>query len=224
MRVSSVGLMIFSTLALMRVSPAMALDIVRIEQPEYRPILKTKAKPVEFPLTVETKQLIRSMKNKLEELGGVGLAAPQVNHALQIVVIYIPEEASLLRDNVTTYPMHVLINPSYKVIANEGVYSDFEACYSVSEKAGKVPRYNQIKLTYLDEKGEFNEQIEKGFYARVVQHEIDHLNGILIIDRLTPDCTQGTMEEMMALRRAELSDDKKALFDKIMAKKALAKT
>lgn len=220
-RISGLGVIICSalTLVLIRISPAMTLDIVSIEQPEHYQVLKTKAKPVKFPLTKDTKELILAMKNRLNELGGVGLAAPQVNHPQQIIAIYIPEEASLLRDNVTTYPMHILINPTYLEMPEASKHSDFEACYSVKSKAGKVPRYKQIKLTYFDETGQFHEQIAEGFYARVLQHEVDHLNGVLITDRLTPDCVQGTMEEMMALRRAELPEEKKKLFDQIMAKK-----
>lgn len=197
----------------------MALEIVTIENQEHRQVLKTPAEKVSLPLSMENKVLIDAMKNKLNDLGGVGLAAPQVNHALQIIAIYIPEEASLLREHVKPYLMHILINPSYEPLKDTLIAYDFEACYSVSGKAGKVPRYDQIQLSYYDESGEFHQQIEQGFYARVLQHEIDHINGVLIIDRLTPDCIQGTMEEMMALRRAELSEGKRVVFDQIMARK-----
>jgi peptide deformylase len=198
----------------------MALNIVTLEQPEFSQVLKSTAKQVSFPLSKEDKDLISAMKVKLEQLGGVGLAAPQVNASKQIIAIYIPEEAKLLRDNVeTTYLTHFLINPTYEPIEETEIHHDFEACYSVSSKAGKVPRYNAIKIAYYNELGQYFEQIEHGFYARVLQHEIDHLNGILIVDRLTPDCEQGTLEEMRALRRAELPEDKKALFDRMMAKK-----
>lgn len=202
-------------------SAAMALNIVTIEQPEYQHVLKTPAKTVQFPLSMEDKTLIASMKNKLNGLGGVGLAAPQVNASRRIIALYIPDEARLLRDGVNNlYPMHIMINPSFEPVAGSAVNYDFESCYSVSSKAGKVPRYEQIKIHYYDESGKSHEQIEHGFYARVLQHEIDHLNGFLIIDRLTPDCVQGTVQEMMALRRAELSEEKKAIFDAVIAKKA----
>ncbi len=114
--------------------------------------------------------------------------------------------------------MHIMINPSYQGIEQEGVIHDFEGCYSVSSKAGKVPRYNQIALHYQDENGRAHSSTERGFYARVLQHEIDHLNGTLIIDRLTPDCVQGSVQEMMALRRKELSDEQKAAFDLVISK------
>lgn len=195
------------------------MDIVTIEQAEYRQVLKTQAQTVQFPLNQEDKKLIESMKSKLLELGGVGLAAPQVNYSKQIIAIYIPEEAGLLREEVQEYPLHIMINPSYVPVDKTTLLYDYEGCYSVSSKSGKVPRYKQIKLTYSDESGHQHQQIESGFYARVLQHEIDHLNGTLIVDRLTPDCVQGTVQEMMTLRRAELSEEKRKLFDEVMARK-----
>ncbi|MFO9238784.1 peptide deformylase [Legionella pneumophila serogroup 1] len=189
----------------------MALEIITIEKKENYHMLKTRAENIQFPLNREDKDLIEAMKKKLYALGGVGLAAPQVNSAKQIIAVYIPEEAQLLRDNAKIYPMHILINPNYEPLPQARIISDFEGCYSVSSKAGKVPRY--------DEEGNVHQQIENGFYARVLQHEIDHLNGVLITDRLTPDCVQGTIEEMMTIRRAELPVEKRKLFDQIMAKK-----
>jgi peptide deformylase len=200
---------------------SMAMDIVTIEQPEYLQVLKSLAQKVDFPLSQEDKDLIAAMQTKLDELGGVGLAAPQVNVPRRIIAIYIPEEATLLRDNVKQfYPMHIMINPSYEPVPGSTIHHDFEGCYSVSSKSGKVPRYEQINLSYYDESGQYHQQIENGFYARVLQHEIDHLNGLLILDRLTPECAQGSWEEMMALRRASLSPEKRVLFDQVIAKKA----
>lgn len=199
------------------------LPIVNIEQAQYHQVLTTQAQSVSFPLSQDDKHLIAAMKTKLFDLGGVGLAAPQVNSARQIVLIYIPESAALLRDNVKQYPMHAMINPSYEAISGTTVQEDFEGCYSVASKAGKVPRFDQIKVSYYDESGQYHQQVEQGFYARVIQHEIDHLNGILIIDRLQPNSVQGTVEEMMVLRRAQLPEDKRKLFDDLMAKKMAKK-
>lgn len=202
------------------VFPVMALNIVTVEQQEYAQVLKTPAQKVAFPLSQEDIKLIEAMKTKLYALGGVGLAAPQVNQPRQIIAVYIPEEASLLRDNVTEYPMHIMLNPSYEPVIKDGTYADYESCYSVSSKAGKVPRYKSIKLSYYDEAGTYHQQMEHGFYARVLQHEIDHLQGVLITQRLSSDCVQGSIEEIMALRRSELSEEKRAVFDRVVEKKA----
>lgn len=198
----------------------MALNVVTIEQDEYRTVLKTPAAAVSFPLSQEDKKFISQLKETLEALGGVGLAAPQVDYPKQIIAVYIPEEAMVLRGNIdTTYPMHVMLNPSYEPINPNHTMDDFEACYSVRTRAGKVSRYEAIWLRYYDESGQFHEKQVTGFYARVVQHEIDHIQGLLIIDRLTKNSVQGTVEEMMALRRASLPKDKQALFDQMVARK-----
>lgn len=197
------------------------LEIITIEQPDAASILKIKSAAVSFPLSADDRTLIDAMKNKLFQLGGVGLAAPQVKQNKQIIAIYIPEDAALLRNNVQTYPMHIMINPWYEVIQETETVYDFEGCYSVHNKAGKVPRYQAIQLTYQDEDGLSHTQKAEGFYARVLQHEIDHLNGILIIDRLTADCVQGSFEEMMAMRRSELSPERRLKFDQLIAKKRI---
>lgn len=198
------------------------LHLVHVEQPEYRSILKSQAQPVSFPLNQEDCDLIEGMKKKLYELEGVGLAAPQVNHSKQILAIYIPEEAASLREGVYPCPMHVMINPSYEAISGTAIVYDYEACYSVPDRAAKVPRFNEIQISYYDESGQFHEQRESGYYARVIQHEVDHLNGILFIDRLSPDDIQGTMQEIMALRRAELEEEKRILLDNVLERKRRA--
>lgn len=187
-------------------------------------VLKQPSASVNFPLTVADKELIAEMKEMMFELGGVGLAAPQVGVAKNIAVIYIPESASMLRDNAQEKPIHVVINAEYEPIESEGMYSDFEACYSVGSVVGKVPRYHAIRVRYQDEVGKEVSKIEEGFYARVLQHEIDHLNGLLITDRLTPECLQGSHEEMFKIRRAQLPEEKRELFDAFMKQKGMLKT
>jgi peptide deformylase len=204
-------------------SSAFSTDIITIEKLAHNNMLTTPADPVEFPLTEEILQLVSAMREKLLALEGVGLAAPQINQSKRIIAIYIPPNAALLRKEVKPYPLHVLFNPTYTPINEQETVADFEACYSVQSKSGKVPRYKKIKLSYFDEAGTQHETVEEGFYARVLQHEIDHLNGTLIIDRLTVNCVQGPIDEMMKLRRSELSDAQKKLFDDLLLKKQLKK-
>ena len=147
----------------------MNLKIVTIEDEEESILLQPTTR-VLFPLSKEDQQLIFSMKDKLGELEGVGLAAPQINSKKSMIAIYIPENAALLRDNSIPYPMHILINPEYESLEDSRLVSDFESCYSVKSKAGCVPRYDSIKLKYQDEKGNILSRIETGFYARVLQH------------------------------------------------------
>ena len=182
-------------------------------------ILKLKSALVKFPLSEEDKDVISAMKKMLFELGGTGLAAPQINVHKNITAIYIPEITASIRENAKEYPLRVLINAEYEPIEEDGKNSDFEACYSVKTVAGEVPRYNSIKVRYQTEEGEEISKIETGFYARVLQHEIDHLNGLLIIDRFTPDCLHGPFEEMMEARRQSLPVEKRVLLDKWLEEK-----
>lgn len=217
--VSFVKFFLIVTMSMLMISKAISREIITFEKSGCGSILKQQAREVKFPLKNGDKNLISFMKNKLEQLGGVGLAASQLAENKNIIAIFIPEEAGLLRSGVIPCAMHVLVNATYAGIKESGISHDFEGCYSVASKAGKVPRFNKIRLSYQDENGYKYSKIETGFYARVLQHEIDHVNGILIIDRLTPDCEQGTVEEMMTLRRNSLTDEQKIKFDEIMKKK-----
>lgn len=194
-------------------------EIITIESDGENSVLQQPTHKVTFPLSNTNKTLINAMREQLYHLSGVGLAAPQVGSNQCILAVYIPEDAALLRDNAIPYPMHMLINAEYEGIEEEGKNEDFEACYSVSSKAGKVSRYNAIKLSYQDEHGEVRQSTETGLYARVLQHEIDHINGLLITDRLTSDSVQGTLEEMIKMRREQLSPEKQKVYDQHMQKK-----
>lgn len=201
----------------------MTLEIITIEEQKSskNSALKNIAEEVKFPLSKEDQEIIKEMKDIIYAAEGVGLAAPQVDIRKKIAIIYIPESASLLREEVRTYSIHTIINPEYSPVAEDGFAADFEGCYSVKSVYGKVKRYKSINLKYQNEEGEFIEKKVSGFYARVLQHEIDHLNGILITDRLTPECIQGTFSEMLSLRRASLPKEKRNHFDDILKKKGI---
>ncbi len=183
------------------------------ENPEHRPVLTTALRPVFFPLDEPTKKLIHEMKETLLEIGGVGLAAPQIGADLQIIAIHISKEAASLREHAQPIPMTVLINPRYQQMENSVLFEDWEGCFSVSDMMGKVPRYFNVRYQAQDETGASIDTLAEGFFARVLQHEIDHVHGILIRDRLDDTCVKGSKEEMMPLRRASLSQEKRALFD-----------
>lgn len=200
-----------------------SLSIITIEKEtdKANSVLTKPTSEVQFPLSEEDKKLISEMKQLLYKLEGVGLAAPQVGAGRKIALIYIPESASLLREDVRAYPMHTIINPEYSPVDPENRRHDFEGCYSVSNVYGKVPRFSAIKVKYQNEDGKIIIQIVDSFYARVLQHEIDHLNGLLITDRLTPDCLQGPPAKMLKYRREELPKEKQEYFDKLIKSKGL---
>lgn len=184
------------------------LCIENVSHPEGS-ALRLQAEPVGFPLSPEDRALVETLKTMTVDLGGVGLAAPQIGISKRVAAIYIPEEAAHLREDIEPKAVHVILNPEYEPLFEEGEYSDFEGCYSVNSVMGKVPRAKAIRVYYYTEEGVRVEAVERGFYARVLQHEIDHLNGVLIIDRLSPDCPQGSLEEMIELRKQELQAEGK---------------
>lgn len=141
------------------------------------PLLLQKAKEVRDPTSPEIKKLVNDMFDTLNDLGGsgVGLAAPQVHVSLQIVIF----EAT--NENETS--LITLINPKIEVLTKE-TSIDWEGCLSVPGLRGKVSRPNKIKYTGLDIEGNKIETIAEGFDARVVQHECDHLFGVLYPQRM----------------------------------------
>ncbi|HRE32491.1 MAG TPA: peptide deformylase, partial [Candidatus Berkiella sp.] len=154
-----------------------------------------------FPLSVESLQLIDDMKALLLKLNGVGLAAPQVGSLQNIFVYRISADQNRLRSDATReVPLTMLINAHYAPTPDATITYDWEACFSVTEHTGKVPRYSKIEYHAFTPKGQPIHAIAEGFEARVLQHEIDHLQGILIIHRLTRDCIQGHPEDVLHLR------------------------
>ncbi len=186
----------------------MPLELVNIEHSDNKAVLRQPTATVSFPLTTEIKQLIADMKQKVLEIDGVGLAAPQVGYGLNLFVYVISEEAkSLRKDASEVIPVTALLNASYEPIGRptEKKVEDWEGCFSVLTTMGKVPRYRRIKYRAQDENGNKIEGIAKGFTARVLQHEIDHLHGTLIIDRLEKQHIHGPIETMRALRAKEFT-------------------
>lgn len=180
-------------------------------------ILSAPCAKVEFPLSQERKDLIEAIKKKLFELGGVGLAAPQVGVNVKIIAIYIPKDAASIRDHARAVPMTVFLNPSCETIGQE-TFEDWEGCYSVPDTMGKVSRTFRIRLRAQDELGNKVDKEVEGFFARVLQHEIDHVHGKLITTRFHKHSLFGPMAEMMEKRIAELSPEKRAAIEKLKTK------
>jgi peptide deformylase len=138
----------------------------------------------------EIQQLIESMRETMEDAPGVGLAAPQVGLSLQLAVIedkpeYIRDarpEAVKERERKAV-PFHVIINPKL-ILDGDANLQFFEGCLSLAGFTALVPRSRSVTVECLDHKGERRVIHASGWYARILQHEIDHLNGTLYIDRM----------------------------------------
>jgi peptide deformylase len=154
--------------------------MLKIEQWEKNTVLRTvseKIKKSELKKYVKLwKEMLKYIKNP--DNGWVGLAAPQVWYNKRLIIV------SLLKDREDeTYPTVMMFNPKILDHSEEKQISE-EGCLSLPEETGKVPRFKEVKLRYFDEK--FNEKIIKMSWlsSNIVQHEIDHLDGILFTDRI----------------------------------------
>lgn len=166
-------------------------DYVAISVPgEPHPILKSPSKELSFPLSHEDKRDLKILEAKFDgEENCAGLAAPQIGIAKRMIV-FAAEGSEELRkwrpDFTQTMPKTIWINPSYHTIG-EATHEDYEGCFSVRNIAGAVKRSQKIRYhAYTPEGKEVTGEAE-GFLARIIQHEIDHVNGILCIDRTAPE-------------------------------------
>jgi peptide deformylase len=167
----------------------MKLKVIQVGDP----ILRNVARPLtkEEIGSPSIQQLIVLLKNTMRDSPGVGLAAPQVGIPLQIVVIEDREEYLKLlkpeeiqeRDRHPV-PFHVIINPKITLLEPEKQADFYEGCLSLNGFVGRVPRALKVKVEALNEKSELINIEAQGWYARILQHEIDHLNGTLYIDRM----------------------------------------
>lgn len=147
------------------------------------PVLATKAEPVPDPRAPEIRALVSDMIETMIDANGAGLAAPQVHVPLRVVVFQAPAERSdpglgQAEAFEHTAPLTVLVNPAYEVVGAE-TEGGWEGCLSVPGLRGFVERPAHIRYRGLDLAGNEVARTARGFHARVVQHELDHLDGIL---------------------------------------------
>jgi peptide deformylase len=153
------------------------------------PVLARRAEPVPDPRAPEIRRLIGDMVETMIDANGAGLAAPQVHVPLRLVVFQAPGERSdpgLAEDERFdhTTPLTILINPEVEVVA-PALEGGWEGCLSVPGLRGYVERPFHIRYRGFDQEGREIQRSAKGFHARVVQHEYDHLDGILYPQRMT---------------------------------------
>ncbi len=150
---------------------ASTFEIITVNNPEQEKTLRIISSPL-TKLEKNHKKIIAKMKKTLaKEETGVGLAAPQVGENIRIIL-------ALLGKKIT-----VLINPEITT-HSETTNQDDEGCLSIPKKFGKVERWNKIEVKFYDEKFLPKTRTLSDFDARVIQHEIDHLNGVLFIDKV----------------------------------------
>lgn len=144
------------------------------------PVLRAKARALEKGEIRSTmvQKLIDDMMDTMAEYHGVGLAAPQIHEGVRIFVAALDA-----KDGDSDEEPLAIINPEITIVGSE-IVEDWEGCLSIPDIRGRVPRAREIKVRAIDRKGDRIELHAHDFPARVIQHETDHLNGVLFFDRM----------------------------------------
>ena len=145
------------------------------------PVLRQQAKKVELDGIDKVADIIEELQFTLSQSNGVGLAAPQIFQSVAIIII-----ASKPSPRYPLAPQMqpvLMINPEYEALSEE-INKDWEGCLSIPGIRALVPRYVKIRITYMDQQGVQQELLADDFIARVFQHEYDHLNGLVYLDRV----------------------------------------
>lgn len=160
------------------------------------PILKAPAAPVDDPTDPQIAALVADMVETMDDAGGTGLAAPQVHVPLRLVVftVFADRDADEGGEGASV-PLTVLINPEIEPLSEEKE-PGWEGCLSIPKMMGEVPRFTHIRYSAYDLDGQRFEREATGFHARVVQHECDHLDGILYPYRIEDMSRFGFSEEL----------------------------
>lgn len=145
------------------------------------PLLYRKADPVKELNTPELDRLVADMFDTMAALNGAGLAAPQIGVSQRVVIFSV--ESNPRYPDVEPVPTTVLVNPALTPVGND-MEDGWEGCLSVPGLRGLVSRYRSLRYTGFDQHGQPIDRTVSGFHARVVQHECDHLDGILYPMRL----------------------------------------
>jgi peptide deformylase len=157
------------------------------------PRLLQRAAPVTAFDTPELHTLLADMRETMAHLDGAGLAAPQIGVGLQVVIFGVHRNPRY--PDAEEVPDTVLINPVLEPLGDEQV-DGWEGCLSVPGMRGIVPRYDRLRYRGFDERGVPIDRTVQGFHARVVQHEVDHLHGILYPMRIRDFSKFGFIEAL----------------------------
>ncbi len=165
------------------------------------PVLKKKAKKI-TTLNNEVKDFIGDMMTTLKHYDGMGVSAPQLNRSLQIIII--ASAPSKNYPDAPTMDPEVMINPQIKIL-NKEMKKDWEGCMSVPGIRAQISRHKELQVEYEVSDGTKKKKSFKDFIARIIQHEIDHLEGLTFVDRI--ESGQEVMSEqeyqMMMKKKSE---------------------
>jgi peptide deformylase len=195
-------------------NPETKLEIVQAGDPVLRQIARPlRADEIQ---STEIQQTIAAMLQTLRLAPGVGLAAPQIGLGVQLAIIEDRAEyqsswsaVQLRARGRTPVDFHVIINPELEIDSSAQA-EFFEGCLSVTGYTAVVPRATRVRVRYLDQRGEKQQVEAHGWYARILQHEIGHLNGTLFIDHMKPRTFMSVKNYLERWRNAE--DEARRIF------------
>ncbi len=171
------------------------------------PVLTQGAEDVADPTARDIRRLVEDMMATMDDGNGVGLAAPQVHVGRRVIIFKAPaERTDDEADANATSALTALINPSFEPVSDDMALG-WEGCLSIPGITGAVPRYTHIRYRGMDNSGRIVDREASGFHARVVQHEIDHLDGVLFPMRMTDLTLLSFNEELRHFVEAETPDE-----------------
>jgi peptide deformylase len=156
----------------------------------------------------DVQRLIDDLIDTMRDAKGAGLAAPQVHTSRRIAVIEVDHNSRY--PYKPPIPLTVVVNPVITALDDE-IYANNEGCLSVPNLRGEVARHVRVRVRYLDRHGTPHDEVKLGLTAGTFQHEIDHLDGVLFVDRLTDPTTFTTWEQFEQHHRAEFVSRVEAL-------------
>jgi peptide deformylase len=166
------------------------------------PLLREVAAPVAMPASAELHELIADMDDTMRALSGAGIAAPQIGVGLRVVIFELKDNPRY--PHIAPVPYTVLVNPVLTPLGSEQD-EGWEGCLSVPGLRGLVPRYRRLRYQGFDQHGHALDRTVEGFHARVVQHEVDHLDGVLFPQRIR-DLTSFGFEDALVGQMTPMPD------------------
>ena len=158
------------------------------------PVLRRVADPVADPTAPDVADLVRDMVETLEDIGGVGLAAPQVHVSRRVIIFKVPQERTTDLAGDAPLALTALVNPTIEP-EGDALNLGWEGCLSIPGLRGAVPRFTRIRYRGWALDGTPIDRTAVGFHARVVQHEVDHLDGVLYPERMADLALLSFVEE-----------------------------
>jgi peptide deformylase len=179
------------------------------------PVLRERAREVSVDelRSDELQRLIDDMIETKRAAHGAGIAANQVGHALRVAVVEV-EPGNPRYPYKPAVPLTVIVNPEIEPLDDE-VFVVNEGCLSVPDLRGDVERFVNVRVRYLDRDGQPHEEVRRGLTAGTFQHEVDHLDGVLFLDRVRDPSTFSTWEQFDRFRRADFEARARELVEQV---------